>query len=192
MECLLALCLTLGLTANTYETLTPTYALHVKAGNELYVWASAEEQDVRLLGQPIAATSIYGAGVGARHQVGNFFGFIEVGYAVTNESVTAAIADEVIYAVLVNNHGVRTIPSGDPSYDPDSHVSYELDDGVVGRVGVGYQLGHLQITAAYRTYSVREHYKLWSDEVLAKTGGWWQESHGRDLSAFEVGVSWTF
>ena len=192
MECLLAICLALGITANTYDTLEPTYALNFKAGNEVYVWGSFEEQDIRILGQGITDANIYSGGVGARYDLDNFFGFIEVGYAINDEVTNREIAREIIYTALVNNHSVRPIPSGDPENDPDAKVMYELGDGYVGRVGVGYSYKHINVTAAYRFFGVREHYELWSQVNRDKGLGWWQESHGRDLSAFEIGLSWTF
>lgn len=192
MSCLFAACLTIGLAANSYTTLEPTYAIDFKAGNDRYIWLKFEEATPRILGQGIADVDMYSFGVGAKYDFDPFFGFVEAGYAVMHVSVNQSIMDEIIYTALVNNHAVRPIPAGDPSHNPDAHTSYELGNGYIGRIGVGYKFDAMQVTVGYRFLSVREHYELWSQTNRDKGLGWWQESHGRDLTAFEVGISWTF
>ena len=194
MNCLLALCLSLGITANSYDTLEPSYSYQVKAGNEIYGWASYEDQTVRLLGQGVAESDIYSFGVGFKHEIKRFFGFIEAGYAITSDTDNDTIRDEIVYTTLVRNHHVkgRPVPAGDPGCDPDARTSYELGNGFIGRVGVGYSIKALKVTAAYRFMSVDEHYELWSQTNRDAGKGWWQESRGRDLSAFELGLWWEF
>ena len=195
MNCLLALCLALGLTANTYEGLQPSVAYQVKAGGDVYAWGGYEKQDMRIRGQRLSAVDLYSVGVGFEHRLDPIMVFIEAGYVMTDDADRDAIRDEIVYTELVANHAVggRRIPFGDPERDPDSHTSYELGDGVVGRVGVGYMLGdHVTITASYRFLAVKEKIMAWSDTVVETTGGWWQETNDRQLSAFELGIYYRF
>ena len=193
MSCLLALCLSLGVTANSYDTLEPTYSYNLKAGGPVYAWASYEDQTTRILGQGLSDIGIISAGVGVARDFGKFSVFGEVGYAVLDSTDKDTIRDEIIYTTLVNNHGVRPIPSGDPERDPKAHTSYSLDNGWVGRLGVSYALTEaLSTSLAYRVLSVSEHYELWDEDNRAAGKGWWQESHGRDLSAFEFGINYEF
>ena len=194
MSCLLAICLALGITANAYDTLNPSQSYHFKAGNEVYGWASYEDQTVRLLGQKVSDVALYGVGIGFEYDVKKFSIFGEAGYAILDDQTNPGIADEIVYVVLSNNHGIRKPPANDPQFDDASHTSYELSNGFIGRVGVGYQYGHIKVTAAYRFLSVVEHYELWNDDVRygKYRNGHWQESHGSDLSAFELGLWWEF
>lgn len=189
MSCLLAVCLTIGVTANSYDDIKPSYAYHVTAGDEVYGWLSYESPTVRMLGQALSEATMHSAGIGFRYKVKKFSAFLEAGYTVLDNEPNEIIMHEVIYTQLVSNHhvGSRTIP-----VKQDYRTSYDLEDGYMGRVGVGYQHKHWKITAAYRVLSVREHYELWDEASRAKGGGWWEESHGRDLSAFELGVHYEF
>ena len=107
-----------------------------------------------------------------------------------DDTPKVGIRNEIVYTVLVNNHHVQGRPV--PVTLGTHKTSYELDNGFVGKVGVGYQYKHAKVTLAYRFLSVREHYELWAVARRERGGGYWQESHGRDLSAFELGVWYEF
>jgi hypothetical protein len=192
MSCLLAACITLGVTLNSYEGLEDTRSFNLKVGNDAYVWTSYETPRMRILGQGLSDAELFGVGLGFRHKVDAISFFGEVGYVMTSTEDKPTVRDEIVYTTLVGNHGVRTIPSRDPQYNEGAHTAYELDSGVLGRFGVGYTHKDVTVSMAYRFLRIEEYIRLWDDDVIATTGGWWEEHNSRDLSAFEIGLSYEF
>lgn len=180
-------------------SIEPEPSLRVQVGHEespLYVWGQYEEATVRILGQGVGDSSITSVGLGARKSIGEFFVFGELGYGMVDEGNNKKIQQEVVYTDLLLNHRVDfrpppVYPQND--YDQDSYETlWELDDGLLGEVGVGYQKGDWSASVGYRPFYVREHVELWDEEQRAAGGGWWQESRSRDLSSWRFSVSYTF
>ena len=162
-----------------------------------YVYGQNETPNIRMLGQGIGDSSIYSLGVGARKYWGVFFVFGEVGYGVIDQGANRTIQQEIVYTELVLRHNVEfrpipVYPQG--NYDQDSYETvWELDDGLLGAIGIGYQLGdHVSLTGAYRPFYVKEHIELYDAEKRKNGGGWWQETRSLDLSAFEFRVEYKF
>lgn len=176
------------------------YTVGLRVGledNPLYVWGHYEEPKIRTLGQPMGDSSIISFGLGARKNVGDFFVFGELGYGVIDEGARETIQQEIVYTDLLRNHRVDFRPAPvrvDRDYQQDSYETlWELDDGFLGKVGVGYQWGDVGLSVGYRAFYVDEHVELWDEETRARpNGGYWQESRSRDLSAWEFKASWTF
>ena len=178
----------------------PEPHFRISVGHEdkpYYLWGQWEDLTVRMLGQGVADADIYSFGAGARKSYGDFFGFFEIGYGLVNEHPNSTIQQEIVYTELVLRHNVEfrpipVYPQG--NYDQDSYETvWELDDGLLGEVGVGYQHSdNLSFTASYRPFYVREHIELYDAEQRANGGGWWQESRSRDLSSFQLRVQWEF
>lgn len=178
----------------------PEYHLGLRVGHEetpLYLWGQYEDLSVRILGQGVGDSSIASFGLGARKSIGDFFVFGEIGYGVIDEGANKTIQQEVVYTDLLMNHRVDGRPAPvllENDYDQDSYDTvWELDDGFLGAVGVGYQYGPVSLSVAYRPFYAREHIELRDEDWRELTGGgWWQESRSRDLSSWQLSVGWTF
>lgn len=171
-----------------------------------YLWASNESTTTRLLGQPLADTSIWGVGFGYKDyftEKGYWFG--EIGYAYLDHDVSEVIRQEIIYTELVNRHARvnRPVPIGElpdrlltpmGPYSQDTYTTvWETKGAVIGAVGLGYSLNkHLDFIINYRPLFVKEHMELRDNDPKVAEGGWWQESRKRDYSTIQVGVKWNF
>jgi hypothetical protein len=202
------LVLSIGLTSSFYDEstepaavsnddLVPKLGYTLRLGYEewpVYAVASYESMDTTLLGQPLAEVDGLSIGLGARKKVDNFSFFLETGLTIIDHSGTASTQYEVVYTHIVGNHAVegRTAPilNAYTGYE----TSYDLDDGMFFRVGVGYHLtDHLSVTAAYRALLVDEEMAVWDHERRYNgNGGYWREDDRKDLSSLEVGVQWEF
>jgi hypothetical protein len=196
-----ALALTVGLNHSQYlDQSYPEQTFKVSLEHEdypVYVWGGYEELGIRILGQGIGDSSISSVGLGARKTIGDFFVFGEVGYGFIDEGANHTIQQEIVYTTLVHNHESewRPVPVNvTRPYDQSTYeTSWELEDGIMGRLGVGYELGKdFKVTLAYRPFFVKEFIQMWDVERRAAGRGWWQEGRNRDLSSFEVGISYTF
>jgi hypothetical protein len=196
-----ALALTVGLNSSQYlDQSDPEVSFKVALAHEdvpLYLWGGFEEVGVRILGQPLSDTEVLSVGIGARKTIGDFFIFGEVGYGFLNSEVNLMVQQEVIYSELVHNHEseYRPVPvSPTGPYDQDSYeTSWVMKDNVMGRLGVGFKVTEgLSLEFAYRPFFVKEHIELWDGENREAGRGWWEESRNRNLSSFELGISYTF
>jgi len=187
------------------------HGFRAQAGNTswpVYGWVGYEPTELRVLGQGVGDADMVTAGIGASHSWGDFSVFIDFGYAMLDLAVKQNIVDEIVYTDLVNNHNAtdsRPIPAADPTrphgfggqdlrYHPDdARTSYDIDNGFLGRVGVGFQVHeHIKLTASYRYLTPKEHLELWDIHRRANDGGYWVENREKDLSAFEMGIIITF
>jgi hypothetical protein len=170
----------------------------------VYIFAGYEEPGSSVLGQDLGANEIVSVGLGARfHLVENVRVFIEFGYASVDHTSNPEIVDEVAYSYLVKQHAAvgqnargqwtsRRVPVSGGPYD-DYDTEYSLDDGFLGRIGVGYNLhNNIMVTASYKVLVVDEYIALKDQEVIQNTGGWWEEHNTRDFNAFEIGLFLTY
>jgi hypothetical protein len=163
----------------------------------VYLWGSWNNQDLKMLGQSLAEADVYGVGIGVEKKWDDVSGFIEVGYGMVEEEVNEGIRQEIVYTQLLLNHNVanRPIPvTVDRPYGTDTYeTSYEIDDGYMARVGVGYQINkYVKVTAAYRMFYAEESYDLYDAERRAAGKGYWTERDDRNLDAFEIGLYVTY
>jgi hypothetical protein len=171
----------------------------------VYFFAGYEEPNTYMLGQNIATNEIMSIGLGAKHNFSDKLrGFIEVGYADVDNNYYEETLQEVAYSYLIGRHASvgtnhlgeptdRKVPVAGGPYD-DYDVNYELDNGWISRIGVGYNLHHnLMVTASYKWMVLDEYISL-KDPVIEKggAGGWWEESNTRDFNAFEIGLFLTY
>jgi hypothetical protein len=196
-----ALALTVGLNNSMYtDQSEPEYTYKVSLAHDalpVYIWGGYEELSIRTLGQALGDSSIIGVGLGAKKSIGDFYIFGEIGYGIVDQNENLQIQQEMVYTELVHNHEseYRPVPvTVNHNYDQDSYETlWEVDNGVMGRLGVGYELvGGLNVTLAYRPFYVKERMELWDEARRASEGGWWQESRTRNLSSFEVGIAYEF
>jgi hypothetical protein len=196
-----AFALTVGLNNSQYlDQSDPEASFKVSLAHEaapLYLWGGFEEVGVRILGQPVADTEVLSVGVGARKTIGDFFVFGEVGYGFLNSEANLMVQQEVVFTELVHNHESESRPvpvTVNGNYDQASYeTSWDLKDGVMGRLGVGFKVTEgLSLEFSYRPFFVKEHIELWDEERREAGGGWWEESRNRNLSSFELGISYTF
>jgi opacity protein-like surface antigen len=179
-----------------YEELEQAYGYHLKVGNSIYGFADYEAQASRILGQNVSDLTMYTLGLGAKETFGKLELFFVAGYTYIENENDSIVQQEIIFTELVRNHNVesRPIPVTVPSdYDQDSYeTTYEIDGGFMGRVGIAYALTEsIKLSGAYKYFTADEHIELY-DEGQKPNGGWWQESYGRDLSSFEIGISYEF
>jgi hypothetical protein len=209
MSSLLApIVLTIGLTNNFYgddtkaeavshEDWVPEIAYMISVGHEdwpVYAVAHYETLTPSILGQSMAEVDALSLGLGARKKWDDFSFFAETGVALLDVSNYDVVVNEISYTQLVGNHyvGERRIPGLGDSYH-DHSSSYELDDGLFFRVGVGYDLtDHLTVTAAYRALLVDQELQVWDEERRARGGGYWREDTTKDFNSVQVGVQWAF
>ena len=178
----------------------PEAHFKVEVGHEespLYAFGGYEQLDNRILGQALGELDIFSVGLGARKNIGDFFAFGEIGYGLVDNAANMVIQQEIVYTELVGRHErpfrpIPVFPQG--PYDQDSYETvYEVDDGILGAIGVGYQpTESLSFTMAYRPFYVREHMEIYDEETRASGGGWWQESRSLDLSSWQLSARWTF
>jgi hypothetical protein len=185
-----------GITANSYSDLEQTYAYNIKAGETLYTWGSYEGLDTRILGQSLSAVDSMSIGIGGRSVVGKFVAFAELGYSFLDTKDVERVRDEVVYTTLVHNHAseFRPIPVNPTGpYDQDSYeTSYDISNGMLGRIGIGYKYKDFTLSMSYKVQYVDERIELWDEGQRAKGLGYWRETNTRNLSAFEIGLQYEF
>jgi hypothetical protein len=170
----------------------------------VYIFAGYEEPGSSVLGQDLGANEIVSVGLGARFQwKPNVRVFIEFGYASVDHKAYPETVDEVAYSYLVKQHAAvgqnangdwtsRRIPVSGNAYG-EYDTEYSLDDGFLGRIGVGYNLhNNIMVTASYKVLVIDEYIALKDQEVIQDTGGWWEEHNTRDFNAFEIGLFLTY
>jgi hypothetical protein len=153
----------------------------------VYVVAGWEQPKLKVLGQPIADSDAYSIGVGARKQWDDFSVFLETGMVLMDESPNHSVQQEVVYTQLANNHAV----TGRDFYwdDNDYSTSYDVEDGLFLRVGLGYNLTeNVAVTASYRASQLDAEMSMVSEDGRHE----WREDTTVDLGAFEVAVRWEF
>ena len=178
------------------DQVQPTYHGKIKWGPEgspLYVWGAYENMDIRILGQGVSDTPVFSLGGGVKKDFGDFWVFLEAGYAHLEHDPKPVIVQEVAYTDLVATHAVggRRIPTRDPytGYDSD----WTTTGGITAGFGIGYTIGpHLSLTGGYRVLFVEEFIEIVDPVIEAKTGGSWRDTRARDMSAFEVTLHYTF
>ena len=185
-------------TGDEAPTAEPSFRVQVGSQEKpYYAFGGFESFTPRLLGQGVADVDLFSVGVGARKSHGDFFGFLELGYGVVDEDPNMLIQQEVVHTALVQRHATPNTPPPVRYTQPyclDCYrTSYELDGGLFGELGVGYQhTENVSLTASYRAFYVDEHMELWDEENRANGGGWWQETRSRDLSSFQLRFVYQF
>ena len=163
----------------------------------VYLWAGYEAPSVKLLGQPMGDTDIFSVGLGASQEVVEGLSlFVEAGYSSMDLETNPYVIQEVTYSFLVGRHAQGDVkipvdfcyPSQGTCYDH----AYEVDDGFTARVGGEWQVTeHIAVTASYKfSYFDQEMYirkPSWEEG-----DGYWREDETLDLSAFEVGLWFTW
>ena len=195
MGSLSALAITVALGHSSYlDQSNPEYHFKLEVAQEdkpAYLWTQYEPLKMRILGQSIGDSSILSLGVGARKSFGSSFVFAEVGWGFIEQGARETIQHEIVYTELVGHHNVfgRPVP-----VDPrDYETAWEVKDGILGSVGIGYQWGdHWSTTWAWRPFFAKEHIEMYDVERKANGKGYWQESRSRDLSSFQLDLRYTF
>ena len=178
----------------------PEYHLGFTLAHEdtpLYLWGQYEDLSVRILGQGVGDSSIASFGIGARKSFGPYFVFGQIGYGMIDEGANEGIQQEIVYTDLLLNHRVDGRPAPvllENDYDQSSYDTvWELEDGFLGSLGVGYQWNNVGLSVAYRPFYVKEHVELRDEDWRELTGGgWWQETRSRDLSSWQFNISYSF
>lgn len=194
----------IGVTVSAYEDAATENAYYGRVGYgklPFFLSARYEAPRLRMLGQPLADSDLFSVGVGFETLLtNNLYVFAEGGYAFIDAQSNFEIRQEVVYTQLVNNHlnPNRPIPIlAYPRYD----TTYEVDNGLYGRIGLEYRWKSLSITAAYRPLKLDQEYTMraWEQDLPAlreKYGdyanGYWREDTELDLSGFEIGIGWKF
>lgn len=161
----------------------------------VYLVGTYDSPRVKMLGQPLAETDIVSLGIGVeRELVAGLRVFTEVGYSWLNLDVNREpydVQQEIIYTQLVRNHNVKGRPVP-VDLSEGYQTSYEADDAIFWRVGIGYQLyDSVSLTASYRALYSNQEYTLKSND-WADGQSYWREDETYDLSAFEAGIEYTF
>lgn len=167
--------------------------------NDFYISLQAEEARIEELGQGMGDARIYSLTVGYEAPVSDkVYVFGEFGWGELDADIKPNIQTEMVYTHLVANHAVpgHEIPVRErPNIGETNgvHTDYSLDSGILGKIGLKVRLSpHLETSVSYRFFRPEEHWKLWDDEYVARTGGWWQENTTRDLSSLEFKVEYNF
>jgi opacity protein-like surface antigen len=197
MSCLLAICLSIGVTANTYADLGDTQSFKFKAGNQTYLWSEFENQRVKVLGQGLNEPDMYSFGVGFKETYKKIDVFLEAGWTHIEGNPSEFEQQEVVYTFLVGRHNVHNRPVPvklKHPYDQDSYSTvYDLEGGFMGRLGVSYPLTNsIDLSLSYKFFTAAEHMAMWDNRREQGTGGWWEETNGRDLSTWGLGISYEF
>lgn len=175
----------------------PTFQIKAQHG-DAYVALQYEAPRIEELGQGLMRPDIYTLSVGYESKIGSVIPFVEVGYSYIDGETKAGVQTEVVYTHLVGNHyveGTRVPTNGVPNLGETNgvHTNYKLDSGISGSIGVRFPIdNHWSASASYRFLKVHENWKLWDDQIVSTTGGWWQENTTRDLSGFEVKINYQF
>lgn len=187
------LILELGLGYATYsEDMSPDFKYQLNVGyDNVYFWSDYEEPDIKFRGQPLATTDIIGVGLGARKKWNHASAFIEFGYGFVDADVKDHVQQEIIYTELVDNHDVegRNIPFPSRGYQS----SYEIDDALIARIGVGIEVtDQVTVKASWKAMKADQEYAVWDAQKREAGGGYWREDTTYDFSAFEFGIYYTY
>lgn len=175
---------TLGVAGS--ERLKDDWGWQARVGGDVYVVGSYEKRAIKMVGQPLAKTDVWGAGLGYRNSDDWFTYFVEIGYFWPDVKLgDEAVVWEAVSRSLINDHG--PIP-----FRPH-HVDYKLEGGWGGRVGIAYQAArHITVSAAYRALKLREGYDVCTGgDPKCKypvDGLHWQNRKTLDFSGWEFGV----
>ena len=181
------------------EESSPEWSFGGKLGHTsvpVYAWAGYEAPRLRMLGQPMADSDIFSAGLGVEKGVAHGVSvFLEGGYSFISLDKNENVVDEVSYSQLAQNHAVGGRVPPVCAYNPGCYeYSYDVDDGFVARIGAAWALSeHLSVTGAYKwTYLDQEITIFDPERRYEGDGGYWREDNTADLSAFELGIWYTF
>jgi hypothetical protein len=181
---------------NVYES--PGVFGRVGSG-PVYVWGSYKKQSMSLLGQDMGDNSTLAAGLGFEAPIlPKVSLFAEAGYGWYSLDADKTVQQETVFTYLVDRHNVhesRPIPvKVRHPYDQDSYeTTFELSDGLIGRVGVTYHVtSNVKLDIAYRHQRMDTLYEVYDKESRAAGGGWWQERTVIDASAIEMRLNWRF
>ena len=162
----------------------------------VYLWGLYEGPTAKILGQPMGDMDLFSVGVGTSLKVSRAVRvFIETGYVFTDIELNDNVVDEVNYTWLVSRHdagGNRNVPVP-CAYNPGCYdYQYSVDDGVVARVGVRWELSpNVAVTGSYKFTYLDQEMTIKRPE-FEDGQGYWREDETLDLSAFEVGVWYTW
>jgi hypothetical protein len=163
----------------------------------VYLWGSYENPSVKILGQPMGDTEMFSVGIGSSREIAEGLSlFVETGYVFPSISQNVEVVDEVVYTWLVNRHsagGNRNVPVP-CAYNPGCYdASYEIEAGVTAKIGASWKImKHLSLSAAYKWTYLNQEMILSNEKVLDRTEGYWREDETLNMSAFEVGIWYTF
>jgi hypothetical protein len=165
----------------------------------VYVWGSYNKQKLSLLGQDMGDNTTAAAGIGFEAPIlPKLSLFAEAGYGWYSLDADRTVQQETVFTYLVDRHNVhesRPIPvTVNGPYDQDSYeTTFELSDGLIGRVGVTYHVtSYIKLDVAYRHQRMDTLYEIYDKESRAAGGGWWQERTVIDASAIEMRLNWRF
>ena len=196
------LILELGFLNNTFkDDAKDEIGYKFRVGYEnVYLWGSEEEHEIRLLGQGIANTTVTGVGLGINHNWDEFYVFVEGGWGFVDlRPYDQKQFSEVNYTYLVGRHAVgnRRIPldcADSGCYGTDSfQTEYSLDDAFMTRIGVDYQvINHVKISASYRWMQAEEYIAIYDQDRYDNNTGHWEDQKTRNMSAVEIGILFTW
>jgi hypothetical protein len=92
----------------------------------------------------------------------------------------------------VGEHNVygRPVPIVSPrNYEAD----YEIKDAPMFTIAISYAIDeHWGVKGSYRYMQAEEKLRMWDQQVVDTTGGWWQGTYNRDLGGPEVTLTYRF
>lgn len=176
-------------------------AIHLKLHEEelpLYLWSSYTEQENFILGQNTANIEALSFGLGKTFEVSPKFNvFFELGYSSNKADADPVVQQEIAYTYLVDRHNVvnRPIPvTVTRPYDQESYeTTYEVDDSIIGKIGVSYDITEsFSVGAAYRYNRIETKLELYDAESRAAGKGFWVENFTQDAGAVELQLLYSF
>lgn len=152
LECLLCLALSPYFSGYTGD-IDGDAGIHVSMGDPLYIWASYEHPEYRILGQDMNRLKLPGAGIGYRAGSGKWRVAFEAGYWWPSVNPDENIAHEIVGAALVGSFG--PVP-----FRPE-HFVYSVDNALGGRVAVSYEASkRVGVFVAARKLSVKQKFSM--------------------------------
>lgn len=184
-----------GITESIYEDDAGSeMGLHIKGGLTdfpVYLFAGYETPKVRMLGQPLGDSTIWTFGFGGKQKWERLTFFAEFGYAVIDVKTNHDVQEEIIYTDLVDTHHSKFRPI--PVDPRDYEHSYEIDNALMGRLGISIDLfPHTKLSASARWMEADQEGAIWDPVRRAENRGYWREDTTRNFGAFEIGIFFYF
>lgn len=185
----------------TSSDVSPAAELSVRAGGDVYAWASASDHDYTRITQSMGSLTLYGLGAGVRRDFGGISLYAEAGAGYVDTRYRTRVVDEVIYHTFIPNFGHPPFIDN-PGNFWELEQTYETDE-IAPMIRIGGTMSitdRLSVDVSYRHMEVDEYF---SQQKLGMNGGFdretpdacgclWEGNSVLDLSGWNFGIRYGF
>ena len=163
-----------------------TEVFRIAVGDPVYIMASYEKPEMKMVGQPLGEVDMLTFGMGVRKTWGDVSVFLEGGYTVVDASINDEIMHEAVWTEIVKTHDVGR-PWGIPVDVRNYEAGYNIDNAISMRIGVGVEvMEHFEVAFGYKFIYAKEEYNIYDENAE------WREDGTRNLGSAEITLIYKF